>query len=200
MVSGRSRSRPGSCPCACRPRDPQACGRRMGGAARSRTPVRNFGHGRRHRHGCRRTRRPRPLRGGHRHRGPLPAEDGLEDVLRLLERLRRRAAEQPHLPGLPGPSGNPADDQQARRRACPGDWRRDRRRDAAGDPLGPQELLLSGSAEGLPDQPVRPAAGRARTAWRSRRARARSRSGSPGRIWRRTPPSSSTRPTTPASG
>ena len=35
-------------------------------------------------------------------------------------------------------------------------------RDAAGDPLGPQELLLSGPAEGLPDQPVRPAAGRER--------------------------------------
>ena len=30
------------------------------------------------------------------------------------------------------------------------------------DPLGPQELLLPGPAEGLPDQPVRPAAGRRR--------------------------------------
>ena len=33
-----------------------------------------------------------------------------------------------------------------------------------GDPLGPQELLLSGPAQGLPDQPVRPAARIARAA------------------------------------
>ena len=32
----------------------------------------------------------------------------------------------------------------------------------AGDALGSQELLLPGSPEGLPDQPVRPAAGVAR--------------------------------------
>ena len=37
--------------------------------------------------------RPRALRGRHRHRGPLPAADRLEDVLRLLDGLRRRAAE-----------------------------------------------------------------------------------------------------------
>ena len=39
--------------------------------------------------------------------------------------------------------------------------------------LGPQELLLSGPAEGLPDQPVRPAArlGRDASAWTPRRAR-----------------------------
>ena len=31
--------------------------------------------------------------------------------------------------------------------------------DPGGDPLGAQELLLPGPAQGLPDQPVRPAAG-----------------------------------------
>ena len=50
------------------------------------------------------SRRPRALRGRHRHRGPLPAADGLEDVLRLLDGLRRGAAEQPRLPGLPRPA------------------------------------------------------------------------------------------------
>ena len=148
----------------------------------------------------RRIRRPRALRGGHRDRGPLPAEDGLEDVLRLLERLRRRAAEHPRLPGLPRPAGDAADDQPPGRRARPGDRRRDRRRDAAGDPLGPQELLLPGPAEGLPDQPVRPAARLERAAdVRDVRGR-RSRSGSRGPTSRRTRPSSSTRPTPPAAG
>ena len=46
----------------------------------------------------------RPLRGRHRHRGPLPAADRVEDVLRLLDGLRRRRPEQPRLPGLPRPA------------------------------------------------------------------------------------------------
>ncbi len=45
------------------------------------------------------------LRGRHRHRVPRPAEDGLEDVLRLLDGLTRRPAEQPHVSGLPGLPG-----------------------------------------------------------------------------------------------
>ena len=64
----------------------------------------------------------------------------------------------PRLPGLPRPAGRAADDQPASGRARPRDGARDRRDDAGGDALGPQELLLSGPAEGLPDQPVRPAA------------------------------------------
>ena len=43
------------------------------------------------------------------------------------------------------------------------------------DPLGPQELLLPGPAQGLPDQPVRPAAGLARAADVRHVGRARSR-------------------------
>ncbi len=65
---------------------------------------------------------------------------------------------------LPRPAGRPADDQPARRRARPRDRRRDRGDDARRDPLGPQELLLSRPAEGLPDQPVRPAPGVGRPA------------------------------------
>ena len=106
----------------------------------------------------------RPLRGRHRHRGPLPAADRLEDVLRLLDRLRRRRPEQPRLPGLPRPPGCAAGHQPAGGRARPGDRHRDRGDDAGRDPLGPQELLLPGPAQGLPDQPVRPAAGLGRPA------------------------------------
>ena len=51
--------------------------------------------------------RARALRAGHRHRGPLPAQDRLEDVLLLLDGLRRRAAEHPRLPGLPRPARAP---------------------------------------------------------------------------------------------
>ena len=68
----------------------------------------------------------RTLRGRHRHRGPLPAPDRVEDVLRLLDRVRRRATEHPRLPGLPRSPGRTADDQQAGRRARPGDRRGDR--------------------------------------------------------------------------
>ena len=78
--------------------------------------------------------------------------------------------------------------------------RRDRGDDAGRDPLGPQELLLPGPAEGLPDQPVRPAARVARPADLRDVGRARSRSGSRGPTSRRTRPSSSTPPTPPAGG
>ena len=98
----------------------------------------------------------------------------------------------PHLPGLPRPARRPADDQPTGRRARPDDRPRDRRDDADGDPLGPQELLLPG--------PARRATRSASTTCRSRRParspstrrRARSRSGSPGPTSRRTRPSSST--------
>ena len=122
-------------------------------------------------------RRPRALRGRHRDRGPLPAADGLEDVLRLLDRLRRRAAE--HATSARSASASRARCRSINRRAVelrPRDRRRDRGRRPGGDPLGPQELLLPGPAQGLPDQPVRPAAGVARPADRSTPRTARSRS------------------------
>ena len=114
------------------------------------------------------TTRPLPsdaLRGGHRHRGPLPAADRVEDVLRLLApptTARRRT---------------PTSARSAS--ACPAPCRSINRRAvehvlatglaieasiAGRDPLGPQELLLPGPAQGLPDQPVRPAARVARPA------------------------------------
>ena len=62
---------------------------------------------------------------------------------------------------------------RGRRRARPDDRPRDRGDRARRDPLGPQELLLPGPAQGLPDQPVRPAAGVARVADLRHRRRAR---------------------------
>ena len=59
-----------------------------------------------------------------------------QDVLRLLDRLRRRAAEHPHLPGLPRPARRPPDDQPAGRRARPDDRPRDRGDDARRRPAG----------------------------------------------------------------
>ena len=89
---------------------------------------------------------PRTLRGRHRHRGPLPAADRVQDVLRLFDRLRRRAAEHARLPGLPRAAGRAADDQPAGGRARPDDRRGDRGDGPGRDPLGSQELLLPGPA------------------------------------------------------
>ena len=75
------------------------------------------------------------------------------------------------------------------------DRRRDRGDGARGDPLGPQELLLPGPAQGLPDQPVRPAARVARPADLRDVGRAVHGRRSPGPTSRRTRPSSSTPPT-----
>ena len=101
--------------------------------------------------------RARRLGGRDRPRDPRAALDAHEDVLPLPEQLRRRA-EHAHLPGLP----------RAARRAAG----RQPRGGGAGDPRGagaglarsralqvlPQELLLSGQPQGVPDQPVRRAA------------------------------------------
>src|SRR6478736_3306191 len=57
--------------------------------------------------------RPGAVRGGHRHRGPQPAADLVEDVLWLFDGLRRRSAEHACLPGLPWPTWRAADHQQA---------------------------------------------------------------------------------------
>ena len=67
------------------------------------------------------------------------------------------AAEHPRLPGLPRPARRPAGHQRPGRRAGPGDGPGHRGHHAGGHALGSQELLLPGPAEGLPDQPVRPA-------------------------------------------
>ena len=98
--------------------------------------------------------------------GELATRD--EAVLRLPQPLRRRAQHQ-HLPGLPRPARLAAGAQPAGRRA--GDHARPGAalpRRAVG--LRPEELLLSGHAEGLPDQPVRPADQRRRLPRPARRA------------------------------
>ncbi len=114
----------------------------------------------------------RPLRGGHRHRDPRPAADRLQDVLRLLQRLRGGARRTP----------TPARSAWACRarcrsstgRPCGTCWPRawPSRPPPARHALGPQELLLPGPAQGLPDQPVRAAAGArpAVSSWRPRAA------------------------------
>ncbi len=112
----------------------------------------------------RRRRGPRSVRGGHRHRGPLPAPHGLEDVLRLLDRVRRRRPEHPRVPGLPRPPGHAADDQPAGGRVRDRGRARHRRDHPRAHPVGAQELLLPGPAQGLPDQPVRDPARRRRAA------------------------------------
>ena len=101
--------------------------------------------------------------------------------------LRRRAQRQ-HLPHLPRPAGLAAGAQRGRGRDghAPRSGARVRR-EAVG--LRPEELLLSGPAEGLPGLPVRPADQRARRTSTCRRA---SGSASPAPTSRRTPASSPT--------
>ena len=104
----------------------------------------------------------------HRPRDPRPAGDADEDVLPLPEPLRRPAEHQ-RLPDLPRrtpgccrcPTARPCGSRSASA------WRW-----AARSPsvlqVGPQELLLSGQPQGVPDQPVRPAAVRRRPLPRAR--------------------------------
>ena len=100
-----------------------------------------------------------PVRAGHRARGPLPAPDRHQDLLRLPQPLRRRAQHQ-RLPGLPGPARRAAGAQPRRRSTLA------MRAALATDctvqrslGLRAQELLLPGPAQGLPDLAVRAAAG-----------------------------------------
>ncbi|MCK7499285.1 MAG: aminotransferase class I/II-fold pyridoxal phosphate-dependent enzyme [Comamonadaceae bacterium] len=119
-----------------------------------------------HARGARRRRaRGRPpcdaLRGGHRDRESTSSSGPRRKMFCACAVPRPDAApEHAHLPGLPGPARRPPDDQPGGGGARPRDRPRDRGDGPAGDPLGPQELLLPGPAQGLPDQPVRPAARR----------------------------------------
>ena len=136
--------------------------------------------------------RARALRGGHRHRDPLPAQDRRRRCSARAPPLRGRGAQHPRLPGLPRPPGGAAGDQPAGGGVRDRHRARDRGDDPGAHPVGAQELLLPGPAQGLPDQPVRDPAGGARAGSGSRRRTARSRCRSRARISRRTRPSSST--------
>ncbi len=132
-------------------------------------------------------------------RGPLRAGNGDEAVLRLSQRVRRRAQRQ-HLPDLHRSARIAARAQRAGGRA----GHADRRGPALRDPalgLRPEELLLSRPGQGLPDQPVRPAAQRGRLAGAARRRPGGRDAGAHGRGHRQAHPrraraAASTRPTT----
>ena len=125
----------------------------------------------------------RRLRARHRAGDPRPAQDADEDVLRLRA-VVRRSAQHPHLPGVPGAAGSAAGRQRPRGGLRGDDRPGARLRDRAAVAVSPQELLLSGLAQGLPDLPVRRADLPRRPARRT--------CGSTASTWRRTRPSSST--------
>ena len=156
-----------------------------------RGPMRHFAHGRDR--GIPRPRCPSATRPSSASRCTASCGRRPKMFCGVFDRLRRRATEHARLPGLPRLAGRPAGHQPARGRARPRHRARDRGDRSAGHALGPQELLLPGPAQGLPDQPVRPAA---RVAGSPdlrdlRRTRSPSRSRAP--TSRRTPPSSSIR-------
>ena len=157
-------------------------------------------------------RRRRGVRPGARPRGPRRARHRHEDVLRLLDRVRRRA-EHADLPDLPRPARLAAGAQRDGGRVVDPDRARAELRHRAVGPVRAEELLLPGHAEGLPDQPVRRADLRRRLPRRHVRpiprpvATSRSPCGSrsSASTWRRTPasrctsaapPAASTAPTT----
>ena len=79
---------------------------------------------------------------------------GLEDVLRLPDRIRRRA-EHAGLPDLPGPARRDARGQPGGGRGGDPDRAGPQLRDRRVVPVRAEELLLPGHAEELPDLPVR---------------------------------------------
>ena len=95
----------------------------------------------------------RRLGSRYRHGNPCPGHLELKTVLRRLDRVRRRA-EQPCLAGRCGDAGHAAGDQRILRPAGGADRPRAEREDQSALGVRPQELFLSGSAAGLPDQPV----------------------------------------------
>ena len=96
----------------------------------------------------------RALRPGPRPRGARRAEHGLEDVLRLPDGVRRRA-QHADLPDLPGAARVDAGRQRDRGRVGDPDRAGAQLRDRRVVPVRPEELLLPGHAEELPDVPVR---------------------------------------------
>ncbi len=108
-------------------------------------------------------------------------------------------AEQPDLPDLPRPARRAAGGQRDRRGVRDPDRPRAELRDRRVVPLRPEELLLSGHAEELPDLPVRRADRLQRLPGRpagGRRGLPRARSSAP--TWRRTPASPRTWAARPA--
>ena len=96
------------------------------------------------------------VRGGDRPGVPRRALHGDEDVLLVRERVRR-PTQHPDLPGVSRASGDAPGPEPRGDRPDHQDRPRARRRDRAALAVPPEELLLSGYAEELPDQPVRPA-------------------------------------------
>ena len=99
----------------------------------------------------------RRVRGGDRHRVPRRAQDRDEDVLRLPELVRRRT-EHEGVPGLSGHARCASGSQRAGDRGDRHGRTGVRRRDSEVFQVRPQELLLSGHAQGLSDLAVRHAA------------------------------------------
>ena len=99
-------------------------------------------------------RRAGALRPGAGARGPRRAEHRDEDVLRLPDRVRRRA-EHPGLPDLPGPARRDAGGQRHGGGVGDPDRPGAELRDRRVVPLRAEELLLPGHAEELPDLAVR---------------------------------------------
>ena len=131
-------------------------------------------------------------------RGPRRAQHRDQDVLRLRDRVRRRA-EQPGLPGLPRPARRAARGQRQGGRVGDPDRAGAQLRDRDVVPVRPEELLLPGHAEELPDLAVRRADRLRRLPRRRARGRLRpsgSRSSAP--TWRRTPASRCTSAAPPA--
>ena len=96
----------------------------------------------------------RAVRPGSRARGPRRAEHRDQDVLRLPDGVRRRA-QHPDLPDLPRAAGLDAGGEREGGGVGDPDRARAQLRDRGVVPVRPEELLLPGHAEELPDQPVR---------------------------------------------
>ena len=110
-------------------------------------------------------------------------------VLPLQHEVRRRA-EHADVPGLHRHAGDAAGDEPRGVRAGAEDGGGAQLRDPRVHQVGPQAVLLSRPAQGLSDQPVRPADVGTTAGWRSaipRAASSRSGSASSGPIWKKTP-------------
>ena len=136
-------------------------------------------------------RRHRRLGGRDRPGGARPGGKPRQAVLRRLDRVRRRAQRHVSLVDAAMPGMLPVINEECIAQAV---------RTGLGlnaainltQRLRPQELLLSGPAAGLPDQPVQAADRRRGRRSRSTSTARRSRSASSGCIWSRTPASRST--------